>query len=182
MNKKGFTLVELLATIVILGIVVGITMLFSTNAFRKAKEKSEDAFVATIEDALEIYLDYDAKELKEDSLVCTFDKTLKNGVQLKKLKDKNNTRITFSNVIGSELKPILKEKLVNPANKDTDKYQCSDTGTLNVYRDDDFVYYYLIDKSDFGCLNNQGYITNLPCECLNKMSGIVKGKIPDRCK
>ena len=42
MNKKGFTLVELLATIVILGIVVGITMYSVNGGFKSAKEKTEN--------------------------------------------------------------------------------------------------------------------------------------------
>ena len=42
MNKKGFTLVELLSTIVILGIVVGLSIVAININIKKTKEKSED--------------------------------------------------------------------------------------------------------------------------------------------
>ena len=40
MNKKGFTLVELLATILVLAIVVSITMYIAINAINSAKRKT----------------------------------------------------------------------------------------------------------------------------------------------
>ena len=45
MNRKGFTLVELLATLVILGIVVGLGIVISGNVFGGAKEKTEGVFI-----------------------------------------------------------------------------------------------------------------------------------------
>ena len=184
MNKKGFTLVELLATIVILGIVVGLSFVGINGAFKNAKEKSEDAFIATIEDALKIYLDTGAKKLREDSSFSPITINKTHGiVTVSKLRDPNGNTITFNNVIDSDgFNPITIGELVNPANKDTDRFQCSADGTLNIYRDSDFVYYYLIDKDGFGCFNTTGYITNLPCDALNKMNDLEIGKIPSRCK
>ena len=54
MNEKGFTLVELLATLVILGIVVGITIVGLNINYRETKQKTEEIFVSTLEDALNL--------------------------------------------------------------------------------------------------------------------------------
>ncbi len=162
MNKKGFTLVELLATIVVLGILVGITVVASTGIFKNTKEKTEGVFIKTIEDALNMYLDSSARKLNFNysSVVCVLDKT-HGKVNLYKATDD----LTFNDVLESDYSPLTINDLVNPANKDTDKYQCSATGTLNIYRDADYVYYYRIDKSGFGCLNSTGILTNLPSGC-----------------
>ena len=60
MNKKGFTLVELLATLVIIGIVVGFTIVGINYNINNTKKKTEDIFIGTIKDAIKVYLDSDA--------------------------------------------------------------------------------------------------------------------------
>lgn len=161
MNRKGFTLVELLASLVILGIVLSIVF-FSVNAsFDNAKEKSEEAFVATIKDAMEIYLASDAKKLSFTSKCSnTLNKTHNSGVKVYKV----NT--TFDNVINSTYKPITQNDLVNPGNKDK-KCALANKIDIRIYRDEDYVYYYKIKKSEFKCLKNtdgeySSIITNLP--------------------
>ena len=58
MRKKnyGFTLVELLAVIAILGIVVSITIFVGINAVNKAKEKSYNTTKNNIENIAGTYL------------------------------------------------------------------------------------------------------------------------------
>ncbi len=158
MNKKGFTLVELLATLVILGIIMGIVLISTTSGFGKAKEKSEDVFIKTIEDALNIYLDSDAKNLSF-SRQCTNGINKSHNANVKVYK----TTVTFNDVINSTYKPITAKEMHNPANKGVDgKYNCKTNVSVNIYRDEDFIYYYAVDKSGFGCLNSTGTITNLP--------------------
>ena len=149
MNKKGFTLVELLATLVVLGIVMGIVLITTTGGFGKAKDKTEDVFIKTIEDALNIYLDSDAKRLNFTNL-CT------NGI--------NKSHKVGVKVFKTTYSPITVNEMHNPANKEKDNYQCTnlDNVIINIYRDEDFVYYYAVDKSQFNCLNGEGVITNLP--------------------
>ena len=163
MNRKGFTLIELLATIVVLGIIVSLTVVSVNVSLEKARKRTEEAFVNTIRDALKIYVDSDAKKLSFGTeSVCNINKT--HG-KIKLYKTTKND-LKFTDVINSTYKPILESELVNPANKDREHYQCKSDGLLEIYRDEDYVYYYKISGASFECLNDMtGDITNLPSEC-----------------
>ena len=191
-KKNGFTLVELLATLVILGIVMTITIITVSNSYGDAKTKTENVFIKTIEDALSIYLDSNAKELNYSTAVGDIRKS-HGTVKLYKAGN-----LTFQNVISSNYSPITASDLVNPANEKV----CTVGALVEIYKDEDYVYYYAVKKSNLGCLNNTSgedgsYITNLPCEYLynkygqdslscNCIDELVKksviAKKPDRCK
>lgn len=152
MNRKGFTLVELLATIIVLAIVVGITVPSVSGIIRKSKEKSEEAFVETIKDAMDVYLSSSGKNLHYypcDSAVYKY------------------SDISFQDVIDSPYKPIKKGEFFNPANgkrcnADT---QMFGEGQIIVYRTNNYVYYYVIKKEDLECfehtLDDEPYISNI---------------------
>lgn len=156
MNRRGFTLVELLATLVILGIVASIVLISVNGGFNNAKDKTEDVFVKTVKDAMDIYLDSDAKKLNFSKVeVCTLNKT--HG---KSKVYKSSDNITLNNIINSEFHPITQDDLVNPVNSS----KCDKNTVVNIYRDEDYVYYYEID-GDMGCLVNTKSISILPEEC-----------------
>ena len=163
MNKKGFTLVELLATLVVLGIVVGLAISGVSINTKKTKEKTEKIFIGTIEDALEMYIDSDARKLSfSNSSICTVNKSLKKNVGVYKTTDSS---ITLSTIINSTYSPLDEKDLVNPNNKEVD---CNPSNThVDIYRDEDYVYYYRIKKEDINCLtlDKDDYITNLPSGC-----------------
>ena len=161
MNNKGFTLVELMAVLVLLSIVVGITLgVFNFN-FSDTKKKTEEAFVETIKDSLDVYLtSSEAKRLSFDMECSNVLKKTHGDVKIYKIET------TFRSVIDSEYHPITQKDLVNPADKDK---TCAnaDSIAITIYRDEDFVYYYSVLKSEFDCLNNIGgeyksVISNLP--------------------
>lgn len=169
MNNKGFTLVELLATLVILALVVGITISTLNINFRKAKEKTEEVFVDTLRDAVDVYLSSNFGGLTE-STTCSMRLSKKwnqvdpyqpeSGVKV----DKITTIVKFSDVINSSYTPLTESEFVNPANEDVD---CNTNAEITVYKDEDSVYYYYIKKEDLSCLNNisneySKVITNLP--------------------
>lgn len=55
LNNKGFTLVELIATIVILALVVGISSYSITSIISNSKEKDYELLVKEIKNAVELY-------------------------------------------------------------------------------------------------------------------------------
>lgn len=162
MNRKGFTLVELLATIVVLGIITSITVVQINKNIKNTKDKTEELFVKTLEDGLSMYLD--DSNLKRGNFTDT-------GCFVNKTRWSRDVKLyminkTFKDVINSEYSPLSQNDLVNPANK---KVGCNNGENIPVviYRDEDYVYYYQVKKISFGCLNNsEGYISNLPSDTL----------------
>ncbi len=164
MNKKGFTLVELLAVIVVLGIITGITVISVNSFYGKTKEKTEDVFISTITDALDMYLTTEAPKLT----------TYKNcSNKLNKSNGKNVSveyvDITMQDIINSNYHPLTESDLINPANKEEDCYTNLSNIKISIYRDEDYVYYYSLNSYDneqynFQCLinNKNKIITNLP--------------------
>lgn len=161
MNNKGFTLVELLSVLVLLSIIVGITMSVMGVNLRDTKKKTEEIFVDTIKDSLDMYLtSRDVKGLSFSTQCSNVLKKTHGDVMVYKV----NTN--FKTVIDSEYKPITQKDLVNPADKDN---ACANALNIDItiYRDDDYIYYYSVNKSEFNCLKNIGgdyesVITNLP--------------------
>ena len=147
MNKKGFTLVELLAVLVVLGIVVGITIPSINGILSNSRAKSEEAFVETIKDAMDMYLSGNEKRNLDYSTPCGEYKV---------------ATIPFQEVIDSPYKPINTGSLMNPAN---DLFCTGNNEEINdkhviktqvtIYRNPTtHVYYYKINKSDFWGVNN----------------------------
>ena len=175
MNQKGFSLIELVATIVILGIVASITIFAVGGGFSKTKAKTEDVFIKTIEDSLNIFTDSsDAKSLTFSTEKCTIQKRYDES----KIYRSSKT-LKFNDILNSEFTPLTELEFVNPANEDA---TCDLNAPVYIYRDEEQVYYYLIAKSKLGCLSAKGYITNLPCDCLKNMPTISTQYLPDRCK
>jgi prepilin-type N-terminal cleavage/methylation domain-containing protein len=69
MNKKGFTLVELLAVIVILGVLLSLVVVSVNTYLKKAKETSLNSLVKSIEEASEIYLSDHSSEYPQLNVV-----------------------------------------------------------------------------------------------------------------
>lgn len=55
LNKKGFTLVELIATIVLLALVMGIGSYAITNVIKSSKEKDYELLITNIKSGVEAY-------------------------------------------------------------------------------------------------------------------------------
>ena len=160
MNKKGFTLIELLAVLALLGIIVAITVYSISSIFKNAKEKSEEAFVATLSDAAEMYLTgSEVKNLSYTKCSNTLNKKHNSSVSVYKM-DTSINKVTFRKIMDSEYKPLTDKDFVNPANKEA---SCNVNASVTIYRDEDYVYYYSFDKEALECLTKKdGIVTNLP--------------------
>ena len=166
MNKKGFTLVELLATLVVLGIIFSLAIVGINYSMKNTKKKTEELFISTLRDAIEIYFDDSANfaSYKSDDWVMEGTISKENGNStLYSL----SSPITFETIINSEYAPIVEADLRNPSTK----ILCDKNAKIYVFRDDDLVYYYYINKGDMvdkDNLNNSclldvsnNYISNL---------------------
>ena len=139
MNNKGFTLVELLATIVILGIVMGIATYGVISAIDSSKKKSEEIFVSKFASAIESYLALNGDKLGE--------KDGGEGSSNQNLIELNSFKL--SDLASENL--IDENKFINPRNKDENCY--NGNAIIRAFRDDQFVYYYYFDFKQLGkCL------------------------------
>lgn len=141
MNNKGFTLVELLATIVILGLVMGIATYGVISAIDSSKKKSEEVFVSKFTSAIDSYLALNGDKLGEKSGGGSSSPD-QNLVELNSFK--------LSDLADEDL--IDRDKFINPRNK-KDCY--NGDATIRVFRDKQYVYYYYFDFKQLGVDENE---------------------------
>lgn len=158
MKKNGFTLIELLATLVVLGLVVGITVASVSSVAKNAKDKTEKVFVETINDAIEVYLSSDAKNLVYSTERCRIQTRLGESIIYE-----TGSNITFSNIINSSYHPLTESEFKNPKNKTK---TCKTSASIRIFRDSEYVYYYYYKGSNLGCLETEtGIYSTLPESC-----------------
>ena len=116
LNKKGFTLVELIATIVVLALVVSISAYAITNIINSAKEKNYELLIKNIKDASETYYQ-ECKYSNNTGITCNDTVTLQELVNYGYLKGNGTEDKKMENV-------NPKMKIVNPKNN-KDIGECS---------------------------------------------------------
>ena len=77
-NEKGFTLVELLATVVLLAIILTLGTYSITTIIKNTKEKNYNLLVKNIESAVLLYYE-ECKYAASDDIVCSEDNTVSLG-------------------------------------------------------------------------------------------------------
>lgn len=146
MNRKGFTLIELIAVIVILGIILVVSAPSISNVYKESKLKSEEIFVERLSQSIDSYI-----KLNSDEIAFTSD-----GAANKEEDGSTyqvniwKAAITVQNVIDDKL--ISEEDYVNPGNKET---KCTVNAEIEVYKDSDYVYCHKIKKDSLGCLTDE---------------------------
>lgn len=146
MNRKGFTLIELIAVIVILGIILVVSAPSILSAYKESKLKSEEIFVERLSQSIDSYIKLNSDEFFFDSDGTANKEEEGSTYQVTIWK----ASIPVQNVIDDEL--ISEEDYVNPGNKKT---KCTVNAEIEAYKDSDYVYCHKIKKDSLGCLTNE---------------------------
>lgn len=190
MNNKGFTLVELLATIVILGIVLGIVSVSVIGIINKTKEKSEEIFVKNIGSSVQSYISTNRLKWSRSSTpLGTFKKCNRvnaSGACLTRGKNvKYETKELYSvsggvlNNSSFSLKELISgnyiesNKIINPKNKLDCMKDNSNILYAYIYKDEDSVYYYYVDMSNSSCevSEKNAIVTNITKNVCKALDG-----------
>ena len=147
MNNKGFTLVELLATIMILALIAGISMISYSGYLNRSKDKTEEIFKKNIYDYIDAFITSNTNNFSDNTLVGS-------NVYSQKY---NNHTITFQDLIDSNI--INAKDLKNNTNNKV----CSTNTNITIYRDNNYVYCFIVylnclDSSDNEVSNCSSYI------------------------
>ena len=157
MNKKGFTLVEILSVIILLGLVIGIAVPGVMRAQTKAKEKTLATKVKNIEKAAILYGQNNREKIilnlndeKYASVYNSFDEQIKNLCDGKEdcyyyfQDDKENTVITVKDLIlGKYIKADDSSgNILNPTDETKTLNDCS----IQIYKKYGKIYAVYLNK------------------------------------
>lgn len=170
LNHKGFTLVELLATIAILGLIGSVTFVAITKYYEISKQKSEEAFEKQLKGYVDDYLALYGSKLKY-GVASSYGN---NGTVQKCYLDGTETKCSDTVLSKAEINPtfqdvnekIINEEIFNPATN----VKCDNNLTINVYRDSDFVYCFTIKPNGSSCIDEEEKINS--CEGIYKYNNI----------
>jgi len=146
LNRKGFTLIEVISVVVILGIIVVITFPIVTGVFESSEERSEEIFVKEVKRIIDGYVSLEGIGLQYvlfDDVVRKCDNIEDHNTCYNVKVYKNSRTINFRDIIDSNL--MGENDLINP-NK---KISCSVNNVIEIYRDSDYVYCY---KAKLDCV------------------------------
>ena len=106
LNKKGFTLVELLVVIVILGVIMSIAIPSITSSIERSKDKQKTQIIKLIESAGELYVDKHKNTVQQGKSI-TLDDLIEDGLITKEeMKDPFNEKRTLCGYLGYDGKKV----------------------------------------------------------------------------
>ena len=165
MNRKGFTLVEVLATIVIISILGVVAYTGVTNYIKTSKEKAEDKFLDEIKSEIDSYISLNSAGFKKVGNTISFEKlivkkgtSVTNQTEVKKSATAWKVQISGKNLTFDDLINNLKmtDKFQNPNTGEI----CSNNIEIEIYKDSDYVYYYCVNmKEAQGCPSSKNIDT-----------------------
>lgn len=168
MNRKGFTLVELLGVIVVLSIVLSIASAGVISIINNSKNRSEKIFVDKIKGLIDDYIAIKGSSLQSDGTPQEFKKCQNSDCS--KSIEKEATKLQSIHLRDLVTESLIEEnQLINPSNKK----KCLENGKnpeIEIYKDTDYVYYYYVDLRD----------NNTSCEIKNENA--IINTLPDDLK
>ena len=161
-NKKGFTLIELIAVIVILSIILVFVVPNLLDTYKRSKLKTEKAFVDQLSKGIESYITLYSNEMSFSKVDGNFVKEITDNRSDKPSYDVDvyKADITVKDIIDKNI--IESSEYINPGNRGDNTKKCKpETDTITVYRDSDFVYCFKMPPMD--CLTDdfkseEGYV------------------------
>lgn len=141
LNKKGFTLIELIAVIVILSIILVFVVPNLLDTYKRSKLKTEKAFVDQLSKGIESYITLYSNEMSFSKVDGNFVKEITDNRSDKPSYDVDvyKADITVKDIIDKNI--IESSEYINPGNRGDNTKQCKpETDKITVYRDSDFVY------------------------------------------
>ena len=95
LNKKGFTLVELLVVLVILVVTMAIAIPSVTSSMERSKQKQKNSKIELMESAAEIYIDRHKNSIVSNSIVTVNDLICEGLLTKEQAKDPTNEKYTI---------------------------------------------------------------------------------------
>lgn len=155
-NRKGFTLIELIAVIVILSIILIVVTPNLIETYKESKLKSEGMFIKQLTKSVESYVSLYGSEMTFTEESGTYYKQKTDAKECKVTQDYVNVyksdKTTIKDIIDPNINIIEESEYRNPGNKDT---KCNPDAKIEVYRDSDYVYCFKIKKDEMGCLTQE---------------------------
>lgn len=151
MNKRGFTMIELLAVIVIMSIVLVIAIPTSMNAYKQTKLKAEEGFINRLSESIDSYVSLRAMDNNISFSNLTCETKIKNEDDSTKEVSVCEKSISFNDIFNENI--MSPNDFINPNNKET---ECEITSEIKIYKDSDFVYCHKITKESalYNCLSD----------------------------
>ena len=149
LNNKGFTLIEVIAVIAILGIIVAIVLPSVFGYFDTSKDRSEEIFMGEMEEIIESYIALEGRKIMFDTshgkVIEKCDPLEGNSSCVEVNVYKNTGSVTFNDIVNEGL--VKGSDIINPKNEQ----YCSLDTEIIVYRDDDYVYCF---ETEFDCVED----------------------------
>ncbi len=148
LNNKGFTLVEVIAVVAILGIIVAIVIPSVFGYFDTSKDSSEEIFMGEMESIIESYIALEGRKLNFSGWGRKYEKCdplAGDSSCVEVSVYKSSDVITFYDLIDNGL--VKASDIINPKNKE----QCNLNTRITIYRDTDYVYCF---ETKFDCVED----------------------------
>lgn len=158
MNRKGFTLIEVLAVIVILGTIFVFVAPNIITIYENSKLKSEQIFLDRLSQTIDSYIKLNVGEITfneeitgtkcteyqkiDDEEICKSDSTYSVTISKK--------TIPMQDIIDEKI--ITNDDYVNAGNKDA---KCNTNAKIEIYKDSDYVYCHKVEKETLECLSEE---------------------------